>query len=62
MLIQRLLQLMLVAIVLMVALTLLAFLFKVGMALLGFGLRVLVLLLIVAAFLRFFELMRERRR
>lgn len=62
MLIQRLLQLMLVAIVLMVALALLAFLFKIGMALLGFGLRILVVLLIVAAILRFFELLRDRRR
>ena len=60
MLIQRILQLMLVAIVLLVAFSLLAILFKIGMALLGIGLRVLVLLLIVAAVLRFFELLRER--
>lgn len=62
MLIQRILQLLLVAIVLMVAFTLLSFLFKIGMALLGIGLKLLVLLLIVAAVLRFFELLRERRR
>ena len=61
MLIQRILKLMLVAIVLIVALALLSVLFKVGIALLGIGLKVLVLLLIVAAVLRFFELVRERR-
>jgi hypothetical protein len=62
MLIQRILQLLLVAIVLMVAFALLSFLFKIGMALLGIGLRLLIVLLIVAAVLRFFELLRERRR
>jgi hypothetical protein len=62
MLIQRILQLLLVAIVLMVAFTLLSFLFQIGTWLLGIGLRLLVLLLIVAAVLRFFELLRERRR
>ncbi len=62
MLIQRLLQLMLGAIVLLVAFALLAFLFKVGLVLLGLGLRVLVILLVVAAVLRFIELLRQRRR
>ena len=61
MLIQRILKLMLVAIVLIVAFALLSVLFKVGIALLGIGLKVLVLLFIVAAVLRFIELVRERR-
>lgn len=61
MLIQRILKLMLVAIVLIVAFALLSVLFRVGIALLGIGLKVLVLLLIVAAVLRFVELVRERR-
>ena len=61
MLIQRILNLMLVAIVLIVAFALLSVLFKIGLALLGIGLKVLVLLLIVAAVLRFIELARERR-
>jgi len=52
---------MLVAIVLIVAIALLSALFKIGLALLGIGLKVLVLLLIVAAVLRFIELVRERR-
>lgn len=60
--IQRLLQLVLVAIVLMVALALLVVLFKVGMVLLGIALKVLLVLLVVAAILRFFELLRNRRR
>lgn len=62
MLIQRILQLLLVAIVLMVAFALLSFLFKIGVTLLAVGLKLLVLLLIVAAGLRFFELLRARRR
>ena len=62
MLIQRILQLLLVAIVLMVAFALLSFLFQIGSWLLGKVLGLLILLLIVAAVLRFFELLRERRR
>ncbi|MDX1440050.1 MAG: hypothetical protein R3284_09120 [Rubricoccaceae bacterium] len=62
MIIQRLLQLVLIAIVLMVALALLSVLFKIGMALLGIGIKVLILLLIGAVVLRFIELIRENRR
>lgn len=62
MLIQRILQLLLVAIVLMVAFALLSFLFQIGSWLLSKALGLLILLLIVAAVLRFFELLRERRR
>lgn len=62
MLIQRLLQLLLVAIVLMVAFALLSFLFKIGVVMLAVGLKLLILLVIVAAVLRFIELLRARRR
>ncbi len=60
--IQRILQVILVAIVLMVAFSLLVFLLRIGTALLGFGLKILLLLLIVAAILRFFELLAQKRR
>ncbi len=53
---------MLGAIVLIVALALFSILFRIGIALLGIGLKVLVLLLLVAAVLRFVEIVRERRR
>lgn len=59
--IQRILQFILVAIVLMVAFSLLVFLLQPGAWLLGKLLWVLVLLLAVAAVLRFFELLREKR-
>lgn len=59
--IQRILQFILVAIVLMVAFSLLVFLLQLGAWLLGKLLWVLVLLLAVAAVLRFFELLREKR-
>lgn len=62
MIIQKLLQILLIAIVLMVALALLSVLFKIGLALLGIGIKVLVVLLIGAAILRFIELVREKRR
>ena len=62
MLIQRILQLMLVAVVLLAAFALLALLFNVLGALLGLAFRVLIILLIVAAVLRFFEALRNRRR
>jgi len=62
MLIQRILQLMLVAIVLLVAFSLLALLFNVLRALLGLVFPVLIVLLLVAVVLRFFEALRTRRR
>jgi hypothetical protein len=62
MLIQRILQLMLVAVVLLAAFALLAVLFNVLGALLGLAFRVLIILLIVAVVLRFFEALRNRRR
>ncbi len=62
MLIQRILQLMLVAVVLLAAFAILALLFNVLGALLGLAFRVLIILLIVAAVLRFFEALRNRRR
>jgi hypothetical protein len=58
---QRLLQLVLVVIVLMVAFSLLVFLLQIGQALLSIGLRLLIVLLIVAAGLRFFEHLRQQR-
>lgn len=60
--IQRILQVILVAIVLMVAFSLLVFLLKIGTVLLSFGLKLLLLLLVVAAILRFFELLAQKRR
>ncbi len=59
---QRILQVILVAIVLMVAGSLLIFLLRIGTVLLGFGLKILLLLLVVAAILRFFELLAQKRR
>lgn len=59
--IQRILQFILVAIVLMVAFSLLVFLLRIGTVLLGLGLKLLLLLLIVAAILRFFELLAKKR-
>jgi hypothetical protein len=58
---QRLLQLVLVVIVLMVAFSLLVFLLQIGQAILSIGLRLLIVLLIVAAGLRFFEHLRQQR-
>lgn len=60
--IQRILQLVLVAIVLMIAFSLLSLLLRIGVALLEFVLPVLVLLLVVAVVLRFIELLAKRRR
>lgn len=59
--IQRILQFILVAIVLMVAFSLLVFLLRIGSVLLGLGLKVLLLLLVIAAILRFFELLAQKR-
>ncbi|CAN5585581.1 hypothetical protein BH23BAC4_BH23BAC4_15980 [soil metagenome] len=60
--IQRILQIILIAIVLMVAFSLLSFLLKLGGVLLAIGLRLLVLLLVVAVVLRFIEMVGRRRR
>ena len=60
--IERVLRLLLVAVVLMVAVSLLGVLLKVGVWLIGFAVQVLVVLLIVAAGLRFIELVRQKRR
>lgn len=61
MVLQRLLQLIFVIIVLMVAFSLLVFLLQIGQVLLSVGLRLLLILLVVAAVLRFLDLLRERR-
>jgi hypothetical protein len=60
--IQRILQFILVAIVLMVAFSLLVLLLRIGTVLLGIGLKLLLLLLVVAAVLRFIELLANKRR
>lgn len=60
--IQRILQFILVAIVLMVAFSLLVFLLRIGTVLLGLGLKLLLILLVVAAILRFFEILAQKRR
>lgn len=62
MLIQRILQLMLVAVVLLAAFALLGLLFNVLGALLRLVFPILIVLLVVAAVLRFFEAMQRRRR
>ncbi|MFN3596818.1 MAG: hypothetical protein ACK41D_06070 [Rubricoccaceae bacterium] len=62
MLIQRLLQLLLIAIVIVVALALLGFVLQIAGTLLWLGVQVLVLLVVVAAVLRFVELWRAKRR
>lgn len=62
MLIQRLLQLLLIAIVIVVAVSLLSFLLKAATWLIAVGLRVLVVLVLVAVGLRFVEVLREKSR
>ena len=62
MLIQRILQLMLVAVVLLAAFALLGLLFNVLGALLRLVFPILIVLLIVAVVLRFFEALQRRRR
>ncbi len=59
--IQRILQFILVAIVLLVAFSLLVFLLRIGSVLLGLGLKLLLILLVIAAILRFFEFLAEKR-
>ena len=62
MLIQRLLHLVVIAIVLMAALGLLVFVLQVAGWLLGLALKVLAVLVIGAGVLRFIELIREKQR
>lgn len=60
--IQQVLRWIVVAIVAIVAVSLLGAILKVGVVLLKFGLRVLVVLFLVAVALRFFDLLRQKRR
>lgn len=62
MLIQRLLQILLLAIVVMAAFSLLAFVLKMAGWLLGLAVRVVLVLIVVAAVLRFVELVRQKSR
>ncbi len=62
MLIQRLLQILLLAIVLMAAFSLLAFVLKLAGWLLGLAIQVVLVLVVVAAILRFIELVRDKAR
>ena len=62
MLIQRLLQLLVLAIVLVAAFSLLALVLKLAGWLLALAVRVIVVLLVVAAVLRFVELVRDKGR
>lgn len=62
MLIQRLLQILLLAIVVMAAFSLLAFVLKLAGWLLGFAIKVVLVLVVIAAILRFIELIREKSR
>jgi CHASE2 domain-containing sensor protein len=62
MLIQRLLQILLAAIVLVAAFGVLAFVLKLAGWLLGLVVKVVIVLIVVAAVLRFFELIREKAR
>lgn len=62
MLIQRLLQILLAAIVLVAAFGVLAFVLKLAGWLLGLVIKVVLVLVVVAAVLRFVELVREKAR
>ncbi|PAP76176.1 hypothetical protein [Rubrivirga marina] len=62
MLIQRLLQILLAAIVLVAAFGVLAFVLKLAGWLLGLVVKVVIVLIVVAAVLRFFELVWEKTR
>lgn len=62
MLIQRLLQILLAAIVLVAAFGVLAFVLKLAGWLLGLVVKVVIVLIVVAAVLRFFELLRDKAR
>jgi hypothetical protein len=58
--IEQLLRLIVIAIVILVAFSLLGYVLRFGSLLLGIGLKILVLLLIVAVILRFVEALRKR--
>lgn len=60
--IENVLRLLVVAIVLLVAFWLLGLLLKIGAALLSLGVKLLVILLLVAIVLRFIDLVRNKRR
>ena len=62
MLIQRLLQILLLAIVLMAAASVLMFVLKLSGFLLGLAVRIVLVLVVVAALLRLVELVREKAR
>lgn len=62
MLIQRLLQILLLAIVMVAAFSLLAFVLKLAGWLLGLAIKVVIVLIVVAAVLRFVELFRAKSR
>ncbi|HEY5564140.1 MAG TPA: hypothetical protein VIL33_01025 [Rhodothermia bacterium] len=57
----QILRLTVVAIVLMVAFSLLGFLLRIGSVLLGLGVKILVILLLVAVVLRFIDLLRGKQ-
>lgn len=57
----QILRLIVVAIVLMVAFSLLGFLLRIGSVLLGLGVKILVILLLVAVVLRFIDLLRGKQ-
>ncbi len=60
--IQQVLRWIVVAIVLIVAMSLLGAILKVGLVLFKIGLRLLLILFLVAVALRFFDLLRQKRR
>ena len=62
MLIQRLLQLVVIAIVVMAGLALLVFVLQLAGLLLGLALKVLVVLVVAAGVLRFIELVKDKQR
>ncbi len=62
MLIQRLLQLVVIAIVVIAALGLLVFVLQLAGALIGLAVQVLIVLVVAAAVLRFIELLRQKQR
>ena len=62
MLIQRLLQLLLIAIVVVVAVSLLSFLLRAATWIIAIGLKLLVVLIVVAVILRFVEVLRDKSR
>ncbi|MEM1269114.1 MAG: hypothetical protein AAF752_14945 [Bacteroidota bacterium] len=59
--VEHVIRLIVIAIVLLVAFSLLGFILKVGSMLLGLGVRILLVLLVIAIILRIFEVVRSRR-